>query len=170
MEIKTLEKATEEAKASNKMLLDWAEKQGRGIIRQMEQRRHALTLSLSWSEVRKGWLGGFVSGVSTGFQLGFKTSNNLSKNFIDGVGTAVQGTEAEVIQTRNAELKSLLGEAVGEASMCWSNPEGAGIFQSDRAEAIVQRLYERFLTPVPVKVAMAVTETPVEEEPRLPGL
>lgn len=34
-----------------------------------------------------------------------------------------------------------LGIAVGEASMCWESPELAGVFRSDRASDIVERLY-----------------------------
>jgi hypothetical protein len=39
-------------------------------------------------------------------------------------------------------LKTLIFEALGEASMCWEFPEKAGIFQSDRAEQIGNRLLE----------------------------
>lgn len=39
-------------------------------------------------------------------------------------------------------LKTLIFEALGEVSMCWEFPEKAGIFQSDRAEQIGNRLIE----------------------------
>lgn len=153
-----IEKAAEQQKASNKMILSWAEKQGRGIIQQMELNKHPLTLSLSWQKVKQGWLGGFVSGVSAGFQLGYKTAHKLTDGFVNGIEAVVVGTEAAAIERRNAELKTMLGEAIGEASMCWATPEAAGTFDSTKAEAIVARLYERFSTPVP-----AVQQ-------RLPGL
>jgi len=161
-----IRRASEEAKASNEMILKWAEQQGRGIIKQMEAKGNQLTLGLHWPKVRQGWLGGFVSGVSAGFQLGYKTAHKLTQGFVNGIEAVVQGTEVEAIQRRNVELKTLLGEAVGEASMCWTNPEGAGTFESSRAEAIVERLYDRFSTPVPTKPEAAK----VEEQPRLPGL
>ena len=39
-------------------------------------------------------------------------------------------------------LRTLIFEALGEASMCWEFPEKAGIFQSERAEQIGNRLLE----------------------------
>lgn len=153
-----VQKAAEAQKASNKMILSWAEKQGRGIIQQMELNKHPLSLSISWPKVKQGWLGGFVSGVSAGFQLGYKTAHKLTDGFVNGIEAVVVGTEIQAIERRNTELKTLLGEAIGEASMCWATPEGAGTFDSAKAEAIVARLYERFSTPVP-----AVQQ-------RLPGL
>lgn len=140
-----IQKAAQEAKASNKMLLEWAEKQGRGIIRQMEFNKNPLTLSLHWHLIRQGWLGGFVSGVAAGFQLGFKTASKLTQG-VEGVEAVITGTETEVIEARNKELKKMLREAVGEASMCWVGPER--IFDSERAEQIANRLYERFATPI----------------------
>jgi len=41
------------------------------------------------------------------------------------------------------ELMTLLREALGEASMCWSNIEGAGTFQGDKAAEIAKRLANR---------------------------
>lgn len=37
-------------------------------------------------------------------------------------------------------LRTLIFEALGEASMCWEFPEKAGVFQSERAEEIGLRL------------------------------
>lgn len=48
------------------------------------------------------------------------------------------------------DLKSLVFEALGEASTCWSNLAGAGVFDSDRALAIGERLLAQ-LEGVPVK-------------------
>lgn len=155
--IGTPNEAQQEAKQTNKKLLEWAEKQGRSIIKHMELNKHPLTLGIHWKAARDGWLGGFMSGVSAGFQLGFKTASKMSQKFSE-IDAAVVGTERQVIETRNAELKSFLGEAVGEASMCWSTPENAGTFDSTKAEAIVAKLYEKFARPLP------------EIQPSLPGL
>jgi hypothetical protein len=46
----------------------------------------------------------------------------------------------EIYMTDN--LKTLIFEALGEASMCWEFPEKAGVFQSDRAEQIGNRLLD----------------------------
>lgn len=43
-------------------------------------------------------------------------------------------------------LKTFVGEAVGAASMCWENPEGAGVFDSTRASVIVDAILERATT------------------------
>ena len=37
-------------------------------------------------------------------------------------------------------IKELIGVAIGQASMCWSNPEGAGVFDSDKAGGIAEDL------------------------------
>lgn len=34
-------------------------------------------------------------------------------------------------------LESVIGQAVGAASVCWENMEGTGVFQDDRARQIV---------------------------------
>jgi len=39
-------------------------------------------------------------------------------------------------------LRTLIFEALGEASMCWEFPEKAGVFQNDRAEQIGNKLLE----------------------------
>lgn len=38
------------------------------------------------------------------------------------------------------DYKEKIGELVGEASMCWSNIEGAGTFDSDKAKIIVEKI------------------------------
>jgi hypothetical protein len=40
-------------------------------------------------------------------------------------------------------LEEAVGQAVGAASACWDNLEGAGVFQSTRAKAIVEQLMDR---------------------------
>ena len=39
-------------------------------------------------------------------------------------------------------LASAVGQAVGSASMCWENPAGAGIFDSDAASRVVTGLVQ----------------------------
>jgi len=41
------------------------------------------------------------------------------------------------------DLQRFIGEAVGEASMCWESPEKAGEFDSKHASEIVDRIIER---------------------------
>ena len=56
-------------------------------------------------------------------------------------------------------LRTLIFEALGEASMCWEFPEKAGIFQSDRAEQIGNRLLEEInLVLKPVNNSENITE------------
>lgn len=49
---------------------------------------------------------------------------------------------ARLAGNRNA-MFTAVGEAIGAASMCWETPEGAGVFQSDRASEIVDDLMYR---------------------------
>lgn len=37
-------------------------------------------------------------------------------------------------------IREAILEAMGEASMCWSNPEGAGEFDSDKAAKVGEEL------------------------------
>jgi hypothetical protein len=39
-------------------------------------------------------------------------------------------------------IHQIIGEAVGAASVCWSNPGGAGVFDSERASAIVDAVID----------------------------
>jgi len=41
------------------------------------------------------------------------------------------------------ELSRIIGEAIGEASVCWENPGGAGVFQSEQAAAVAERVVNR---------------------------
>lgn len=38
------------------------------------------------------------------------------------------------------DLEEFIAQAVGEASACWENLQGAGVFDSDRANKVVDRL------------------------------
>lgn len=38
------------------------------------------------------------------------------------------------------KLRHIILETMGEASMCWETPEGAGVFQTERAIEIGERL------------------------------
>lgn len=60
-------------------------------------------------------------------------------------------------------LKTFIGEAVGAASMCWETPYGAGEFDSTRASAIVDAIYERAMSPAGARMGMASTEDLLNE-------
>lgn len=152
----------DELMRTTKILTTWAEKQAKGILKSRELSGAAETRQSFWPLIKRGWIGGFVSGVNAGFEFGYKTANKLSQGLLDKSRAILAGTEAEDIRERNAEIKRVLGEAIGEASTCWSNPEGAGVFQSDMAEAIVDRLYAQFATPE--------AQGEPESQERLPGV
>lgn len=38
------------------------------------------------------------------------------------------------------ELEEKIGQLVGAASMCWSNVEGAGVYNSDKAKEIFEEI------------------------------
>lgn len=158
-----LKKAAEEVANTQKMLLGWGQKQGEAILRQMEAKRSAPTLSLHWPKIKQGWLGGFVSGVQAGFQLGYQTANKLSEQVLNQSTATLAGTEGEAIERRNAEIRELIGQAIGEASMCWSETP-TGVFDSTRAASIVEKLAAHFITPIPQAAQEA------EGQERLPGL
>jgi hypothetical protein len=40
-------------------------------------------------------------------------------------------------------LRSMIGEAVGEATMCWEHIDRAGVFKSTEAAAIVERIIDQ---------------------------
>lgn len=40
------------------------------------------------------------------------------------------------------ELKKTIGELVGTATVCWSNIEGAGVFESEKAASILDQIYQ----------------------------
>lgn len=40
------------------------------------------------------------------------------------------------------DLEEAVGQAIGAGSVCWEDPGGAGVFQSDRASQIVDELVE----------------------------
>ena len=42
-------------------------------------------------------------------------------------------------------LKSIVMQAIGQASMCWEFPERAGVFQSDKAIKVAEKLIEEIL-------------------------
>jgi hypothetical protein len=60
----------------------------------------------------------------------------------------VNGDRVELGKTVNIldpelPIEEFIGQAVGAASMCWENPEGAGVFDSERAERIAEELTAR---------------------------
>lgn len=48
------------------------------------------------------------------------------------------------------DLSRIIHEALGEASTCWSNLEGAGEFQSSRAIEIAERVIKEIRNAIPV--------------------
>lgn len=50
--------------------------------------------------------------------------------------------DIEEVFTKCSDLSEAVGVAVGMASMCWENVEGAGEFMSRRAAWITEALYE----------------------------
>lgn len=50
-------------------------------------------------------------------------------------------TQTSWAMRRHIEKRRLIGEALGEASMCWSETP-KGVFQSERAQAILEKLIE----------------------------
>lgn len=56
--------------------------------------------------------------------------------------TDVQSFEFQVQENEKLTLQNAVFQALGAASVCWETPEGAGVFQSDRAKAIGDALVE----------------------------
>lgn len=40
-------------------------------------------------------------------------------------------------------IEEFMAQAVGAASMCWESPEGAGVFNSERASVIVEEIMRK---------------------------
>jgi len=51
----------------------------------------------------------------------------------------------------NAQMRQAIFEAIGEASMCWSNIDKAGVFESTRAQDIGERLVKTLAVPKEIK-------------------
>jgi hypothetical protein len=47
-----------------------------------------------------------------------------------------------LILDHSVGIEEFIGQAVGAASMCWENPEGAGVFDADRAKQIVEEIMD----------------------------
>lgn len=47
------------------------------------------------------------------------------------------------IERHGDNFETAAGIIIGAASMCWATPEGAGVFDSQRASALVDLLVER---------------------------
>lgn len=61
------------------------------------------------------------------------------------------------------ELKTFIGEKMGEATMCWT-PIPSGLFDSQRATAILQEIYDA------VEVAIQPPVSPIKPVPPSPEL
>jgi hypothetical protein len=46
----------------------------------------------------------------------------------------------EVPEEDDRTIANIIGEAIGEASVCWENPGGAGVFDDKRAGEIVDKV------------------------------
>lgn len=147
-----LQAAAQEAQRTQGLLTGWAEKQASSMLQHMERNKLAQTLSIHWPKVRQGWKGGFVSGVQSGFTLGYKTSTKLSQQFLDN-SSATIGGQKEAVEKHNADLKAWLTETI------------AGTFTE---EELLQKLMVRFATPMPEEPEAKVAEAAGQE--RLPGL
>jgi len=53
-------------------------------------------------------------------------------------------------------FEELIFQALGAASACWNNLEGAGVFESDRCKAIGDELIERLQAMGTVAITMGV--------------
>jgi len=51
--------------------------------------------------------------------------------------------EQDSLLDPNLPLQEFIGQAVGAASMCWESPERAGVFDSARAQRIVEETMRR---------------------------
>lgn len=47
------------------------------------------------------------------------------------------------VRAMNDELRQIIGEALGEASMCWDPPPGGQVFDSERAVSIIDRVMRK---------------------------
>lgn len=49
----------------------------------------------------------------------------------------------EPILNQDEDIETFIGHAVGATSACWSNLDGAGVFESVRAAQIVDEILDR---------------------------
>ena len=59
----------------------------------------------------------------------------VDATIVDDIKKTVDELFNEKVQNE-ATARTLIFQAIGEASMCWEYPENAGIFQTERAEKI----------------------------------
>lgn len=64
----------------------------------------------------------------------------MDKNEMDAYVEAVKETIDRVTRDSEDPLAAAIGIVLGSASMAWSNPRGAGVFDSQRAEALIHVL------------------------------
>lgn len=65
---------------------------------------------------------------------------------------------SQISEWVDAELKSIIGEKVGEASMCWE-PSPNGVFDSERAAKIVDEVFES----IRIRLGSALQEAQIDE-------
>lgn len=74
--------------------------------------------------------------------------------------------EPWVPQGENLPLKEVVQQAIGSASMCWSNVRGAGVFDDQRAAWVADGL-NAYLQRAVSDVLTGTTEAVQDDEPRL---
>lgn len=76
---------------------------------------------------------------------------------VDHPGTIHEDYDGETIDSAgfqidfdNLDLDEAVGQAIGAASMCWSDIQDAGVFESDRAVIITKALIRRIRQAAPI--------------------
>jgi hypothetical protein len=67
-------------------------------------------------------------------------STDGGKTFYDVTMPLLPDGEALVFTSHPMQLTMAVGNAVGEASICWENISGAGVFDSEHASQVVDNL------------------------------
>jgi hypothetical protein len=69
-------------------------------------------------------------------------SNNTTGAAMTDLTDYIESVHKE-IDRNGGDISTAIGIVIGAASACWSNLEGAGVFESERASALVDVLLER---------------------------
>lgn len=108
---------------------------------------------------RCGWVDPFS--LDAYAELGFKRS--LSK-IEQRTAMAISGEPFTFVRSSEADvsLDEALGQALGAASMCWTNVEGAGRFKEHRAKEIFREL-KKLLQEKSLQDRKAIGEAIIEQ-------
>jgi hypothetical protein len=52
-------------------------------------------------------------------------------------------SDEKLILDHSLGIEEFIGEAIGAASTCWEKPEGAGVFNNQRASQIVEEILDQ---------------------------